>query len=300
MSRETTRNGRGKVAAEIEVELLSRPGCTLCREAKEVLTRVRRRYPFTMIERNIDEDPDLLRRYGEEIPVVLIEGRKAFKFRVSETALRRRLEAVIRFGERNGRNHRNGKELKAMKRFPPALQWTLIVLGLVLIVLIARFTPKEPGLDSGTYPKVGYKAPEFRFPDLSGKIVRLSDFRGSVVVLNFFATWCPPCKQEMPSLQKLHDTLDGEHFKLIVVSEDNDKGALERYLAQNGFRMNVLLDQTGLAHTLYQITGYPETFILDASGTIVEKYIGPRDWAAPEVLERLRQWIAKASGDESG
>ncbi|RME00694.1 MAG: hypothetical protein D6812_09305 [Deltaproteobacteria bacterium] len=300
MKGETTGNGGGKAPEKIEVELLSRPGCTLCHEAKAVLSRVRRRYPFTMIERNIEEDPDLLHRYGEEIPVVLIDGRKAFKFNVSEAALRRRLEATVRFGERRARSHRTIEKGKAMKRFPPALQWTLIVLGLVLIVLIANFTPKEPGLDSETYPKVGYKAPEFRFPDLSGKIVRLSDFRGSVVVLNFFATWCPPCKEEMPSLQKLHDTLDGEHFKLIVVSEDNDKGALERYLAQHGFRMNVLLDQTGLAHTLYQITGYPETFILDASGTIVEKYIGPRDWAAPEVLERLRQWIAKAKGDESG
>ena len=285
--------GPDEEEAPLEVELLTRPGCTLCTKADRRLRRAQRRFPFLLSVRNIEEDPELLRRYAEEIPVVLIDGRKAFKFHFSERALHRRLESVIRF--RQGERPRHlPLEKQAMKRIPPALQWSLILGGLLLLGLIAWFVPEGNERDGESYPKVGFKAPPFAFPNLDGKIVQLSDFEGRVVVINFFATWCPPCKEEMPSLQQLHDTLDSEHFKLIVISEDNDKSALERYLEKHGFKMNVLLDQTGLAHTLYQITGYPETFILDATGRIVEKYIGPRDWAAPDILERLRKLIAKA------
>jgi peroxiredoxin len=135
----------------------------------------------------------------------------------------------------------------------------------------------------------GYVAPAFRLPSLAGTDVDLASFRGRVVVLNFWATWCPPCVQEMPSLERLHRVLGPEGLVVLTVSADEDRAELARFVKQNALTLPVLSDPGGrVAVSRYHTTGYPETFTLDRSGVILDHVVGPVEWDAPETLARFR------------
>jgi len=120
-------------------------------------------------------------------------------------------------------------------------------------------------------------APDFAAPDLAGHAVRLSALRGKVVVLNLWATWCPPCREEMPSMERLYGQLRDRDFQL-------------------GITFPVLIDPERQVGERYGVWGYPETFIIDRNGYVVERVIGPRDWATPAQLAALEALIA-ADGD---
>jgi thiol-disulfide isomerase/thioredoxin len=137
--------------------------------------------------------------------------------------------------------------------------------------------------------RLGYPAPDFTLFDLGGRKYTLSHLRGSVVFLNLWATWCPPCREEMPSMEKLHRQLAGERFVMLAVSEDADgAAAVAPFVAEMKVTFPVLLDPLGnLPHRL-GITGYPETFIVDPAGNIVQHFIGPYDWTDPRYLEYFR------------
>lgn len=150
---------------------------------------------------------------------------------------------------------------------------------------------------------VGSRAPDFALPDLAGGTVRLSDLRGKVVFLNFWATWCPPCKVEMPSMEALHRSLEGQDFVMLAVSVDEGgEAAVRKFLEEIPHSYRVLIDAGAAGERLssrtgkaYGITGVPETFIIDARGTIVEKIIGPADWASPGMMDYFRGLLAKPS-----
>jgi peroxiredoxin len=132
--------------------------------------------------------------------------------------------------------------------------------------------------------KVGSPAPNFTFPDLTGKKVNLSDYRGRVVFLNIWATWCPPCVDEMPSMEKLYNKFKSDQFEILAVSVD---GQGQKVVAPFMERLNLtfpaLLDTKSKIRNIYGVTGIPESFIIDKNGIIVKKVIGPRDWAKPDV-----------------
>jgi len=133
-------------------------------------------------------------------------------------------------------------------------------------------------------------APDFAAPDLAGHAVRLSALRGKVVVLNLWTTWCPPCREEMPSLRD-------RDFQLLAVSQDEDGSkTVEPFVRQLGITFPVLLDPERQVGERYGVWGYPETFIIDRNGYVVERVIGPRDWATPAQLAALEALIA-ADGD---
>jgi peroxiredoxin len=138
----------------------------------------------------------------------------------------------------------------------------------------------------------GYPAPDFLLPDLAGRQYRLSDFRGKVVFLNVWATWCPPCRDEMPSMEKLHRSLAGKEFVMLAVSEDaQGREAVEPFVRQLGLTFPILLDPDGFIPKRYGITGYPETFIIDRSGRIIQHLIGPEDWASNQAVHYFNQLI---------
>lgn len=131
------------------------------------------------------------------------------------------------------------------------------------------------GCKSGAGPGVGDLAPDFVLPRLDGKVQKLSNFRGQVVLVNLWATWCPPCIEEMPLLDQLAETYGPRGVVLLGVAGDEDRAAVARFVEEKAPAFDVLLDPGGEVGTQYGITGYPETFLVDREGRLQHKFIGP-------------------------
>ena len=141
---------------------------------------------------------------------------------------------------------------------------------------------------------VGQPAPEFSLADLKGNAVRLANLKGKVVFVNVWATWCEPCRQEMPGMQKLYDTLAGNDFTMLAVNSDQtDRGVVERFVQTYKLTFPVLPDPDLQVAGRYKVTGYPETFVIDRNGTIVHHEIGPRHWDAPANVGAFKKLIER-------
>jgi len=141
---------------------------------------------------------------------------------------------------------------------------------------------------------VGKPAPEFSLADLRGNAVRLANLKGRVVFINVWATWCEPCRQEMPSMQALYEKLTGPDFEMLGVSADQSgRDVVEGFVKSHALTFPVLPDPDLQIADRYRVTGYPETFVIDRNGTIVAHEIGPRRWDAPETVEKFRRLIER-------
>jgi peroxiredoxin len=141
---------------------------------------------------------------------------------------------------------------------------------------------------------VGSTAPPFRAVTLAkGDTVSLERYQGDVVLLNVWATWCLPCEQEMPSMQRLHEDLGAKGLHIVAVSIDKDpRDEVQAWIDKRHLTFEVLHDQSGRIQQIYQTTGVPESFILDRRGVIIKKVIGATDWQEPgtrALLLRLMQ-----------
>jgi thiol-disulfide isomerase/thioredoxin len=156
-----------------------------------------------------------------------------------------------------------------------------LIIGVLLLVLT--------GCKSETpAPREGEPAPDFELTALSGEKVRLSGLRGKVVLLNFWASWCPPCREEIPSLITLNAKLPARDFQLLTVAIDKEgREAIAAFFGKTGASLPTLLDSDGLVGKDYGITGVPETFVIDKQGIIRKKVIGPIDWSDPAVIRHL-------------
>ncbi len=134
---------------------------------------------------------------------------------------------------------------------------------------------------------VGKVAPDFELPNLDDKPVRLSDFRGKVVFLNFWATWCKPCREEMPSMEVLYKNFERDDLVVLAVSIDRvtTKKDIPPFVKSMNLTFPVLVDSWGQTDKRYKLTGVPETYIIDREGVLREKIIGPKDWT---VLDNLK------------
>jgi peroxiredoxin len=143
-------------------------------------------------------------------------------------------------------------------------------------------------------------APDFAVTDLQGRTVRLSALRGKVVLLNLWTTWCPPCVEEMPSMERLWASLHGDDFALLAVSQDEEgRHVVEPFVERMRLSLPVFLDPDRQVGDRYGVWGYPETFVIDRNGYVVERVIGPRNWASPEQVAALRALIAGAGSGDS-
>lgn len=141
---------------------------------------------------------------------------------------------------------------------------------------------------------VGKPAPEFSLADLNGNAVRLANLKGKVVFVNVWATWCEPCRQEMPSMQALYDTLGGGDFTMLAVNSDQSgRDVVENFVATHKLTFPVLPDPDLQVAGRYKVTGYPETFVIDRNGTIVAHEIGPRHWDAPATIAAFKTLIER-------
>ncbi len=142
-----------------------------------------------------------------------------------------------------------------------------------------------------TVLKVGDPAPNFSLVDRQGKTWTLFELKGQVVFINFWATWCSPCLKELPSMQTLFTSLPNEKFKMLAVL-NNDKPVMADFVAkQKRITIPILDDSQNFVGSQYDITGLPETFILDKQGIIREKIIGPAQWDAPGAIQMIMKYI---------
>lgn len=136
--------------------------------------------------------------------------------------------------------------------------------------------------------RAGDEAPGFTFPDLEGRQVSLSAYRGKVVFLNIWATWCPPCLWEMPSMEVIHRKYRSRGLAMLTVSIDAlGKEVILPYMKKLGLTFPALLDPKGKIKRLYQTTGVPETFLIDRRGRIFRKIIGPRKWTNQNMTDLI-------------
>jgi len=160
----------------------------------------------------------------------------------------------------------------------------LVALGAVLILLSDR--------SQAPYVDAGVQAPAFALPRLDGGgPLALDSLRGRVVLVNFWATWCKPCEDEMPSMERLYRSLVGERFEMLAVSVDEAAPPVVEFRDRYGLSFPILLDAgRGAAHA-FQAYRLPESFLIDARGRVVQRYIGPRAWDAPEYRSRIRNLL---------
>jgi cytochrome c biogenesis protein CcmG, thiol:disulfide interchange protein DsbE len=127
-------------------------------------------------------------------------------------------------------------------------------------------------------------APDFTVRD-SDRTVTLSQLKGQVVVLNFWATWCPPCIEEMPSLVQMQERMKSKGVTVLAVSIDVDENAYRKFLTQHGVNLLTVRDPDEKTPSLYGTHMWPETYIIDRNGIVRRKFIGAVDWTEPEVIE---------------
>ena len=161
------------------------------------------------------------------------------------------------------------------------------LVALFLVAAGALWYQQTASRNRGTFP-----APDFVARDLEGRSHRLSDLRGKVVFLNLWATWCAPCREEMPSMELLQRDMGGEDFVILAVSEDAAGAeAVKPFVAEFGFTFPILLSPNGEVGRKFGITGYPETYIIDRSGRVAWHYVGPLNWADTRVRAMLRSFV---------
>ena len=157
---------------------------------------------------------------------------------------------------------------------------TILLCVLVLPVWLAGCDNSTPQTQNQSQAGlIGQVAPDISLTDMQGNRVNLSDYRGQVVILNFWATWCPPCREEMPSMEKLHRDYQDKGLVMLAVNvEENGKKAVTSFLKKTPYSFPILLDEQAEAQNSYGVFRYPESFIIDRNGIVVERIIGARDW----------------------
>lgn len=170
------------------------------------------------------------------------------------------------------------------KIFPTIL---LIALSFLLhssIALAGQTLTKVPG---------NPEAPEFNLEDQDGNFLKMSDYKGKVVIVNFWATWCPPCREEMPSMERLYREFESQGLVMLAVNvEANGKQMVAKFLQKTPHSFPILLDSDNIAQNAYGVFRFPESYIIDRNGVVVEKIIGGRDWMSGSIFKLIKFLIS--------
>ena len=162
------------------------------------------------------------------------------------------------------------------------------LLGFVTFFVIFFSQPR------GQYaaPALGETVPNFTLRDETGKVIALGEYRSQIVVLNFWATWCPPCIEEMPSLNRLSERYKGKGLEVIGLSVDEDADAYSEFLASNDIKFLTLRDAARNTSANYGTFRFPETYIISREGRLLRKVIGEADWDSPQMIEYFDELLA--------
>lgn len=208
------------------------------------------------------------------------------------------------FGFHKGRDgHRQFTQTRVVssQERAEAMKRSWILYGAVLLAVASVVLLAWARRDTYVPVSVGSPAPTFSAHDLQGTPTSLEDFRGKVILLNLWATWCTPCKEEMPSIQRLYEQVNTEGFEVLAVSIDlapdateGDSplgGKLRAFTDSLGLTFTILHDPMGRIAETYQTAGVPESFVIDGSGIIVREVPGPLAWDRPEEVEYIQRLL---------
>lgn len=201
---------------------------------------------------------------------------------------------------------RVGGTLTIGKRCRPLLSRVSRVLALALGVLVTLVGPTAAGnpevasllktLDLSGYP-TGTEAPDFVGRTPNGRMISLAGLRGKVVLLTFWATWCPPCREEMPAFEQLHHDFTEEGLTVLGINVRESKAAVQAYARELSLTFPLVLDPKGEVDRLYGVIGLPTTFLIGRDGRAVARAIGPRDWRTAEARALVQALLAEAEAD---
>lgn len=170
-------------------------------------------------------------------------------------------------------------------RAQPGCRWAgvCVLLALCATLTSARAASFEPWTGGGREPLV--------LSDLQGRSHDLSAYRGNVVLINFWATWCEPCRHEMPSIQRLRDRLSGQPFVTFAVNVDEPEARVRSFLKQTGFDLPILLDPNKNVTRSWGVRVLPVTFLIDKEGRLRYRAIGDLDWSDEKIVGIISQLI---------
>ncbi len=165
---------------------------------------------------------------------------------------------------------------------------------LVLLVIIGAGTYIYSSMPPKTEVFVGDEAPDFSLVDTKGNKVTLAEMRGKVVLVNFWATWCPPCVEEMPSMDMLNKFMAEEDFVMLAINtEKNGSTVVPKFLEKKPYGFTILYDDQGIVQQQYGVHQFPESFIVGKDGDVVEKISGPLDWSSPRAVAFLKSFCKR-------
>lgn len=160
-------------------------------------------------------------------------------------------------------------------------RWSLVAGTLMTLIFVAALAMKvRPQID---LIGAGSRLPDFQAVNLrTNHSASLADYAGKVVLINIWATWCEPCRLEMPSMETLNEHLAGADFRVVAVSVDKDgPDVVMKFVTDLGLHFDILHDRSGAIQQTLQTTGVPESFVLDRTGVIIKKVIGAERWDSP-------------------
>lgn len=159
-------------------------------------------------------------------------------------------------------------------------KWLLLSIGILVVgaawIWLTKAPPGSAAQSRLSVPQVGFPAPDFQLQTLDGETVTLSDLRGRAVVINLWASWCPPCRSEMPAIESVYQQYQDRELAVLAVNATNqdDLRAAEEFVVQNGLSFPILLDTDGTVSRRYELRSLPTTFFIDPGGTIQDIVIG--------------------------
>ncbi len=168
-----------------------------------------------------------------------------------------------------------------------------LVPGLIAVLTVAFIGSLWPSFQNitGTGVEVGDDAPDFSLMSDRGQTIQLQDFRGKLLVLNFWATWCPPCLEELPSLNRFHERLASKGVVVLGVSIDEDADAYGQFLKKSGIQFLTARDPSRKAMHRYGTFKVPETYFIDRNGKVVQKIVNMRDWTDPQMIADVEKLL---------
>ncbi len=158
--------------------------------------------------------------------------------------------------------------------------------------LVVTITTAEPPSPFAVERLTGQRAPDFTLNDINGNKVSLSAFKGKVILLHFWATWCPPCRAELPTMNKLQQLLKNKGLVILAISTDRSTYDVKDFLSRHPLNYTVVVDYNlNVSRTLYKVFMVPTTFLIDKKGVVVKRYFGEQDWTDPNIIKEIEAYL---------
>ena len=179
---------------------------------------------------------------------------------------------------------------------PGKRRFTVLFLSVLFFVFFIAGCENIAGLKEIKKIEIGKPAPDFVLQDVSGDTWKLSSLKGKVVFINFWASWCKPCRDEMPSMEALNKAMAGQPFQMLAIVFNDDLDTANRFARRLGVTFPVLVNPEPELTEAYMITGVPETFLIDADGILRHRFIGPYNWDTPEMRTLVQELLNSPKG----